>query len=95
MTEEQIVIQFQQILATLKRIVEASGDLAERVDGLEKSSGDTLGALTSIQGNVQLLLDTYQSQAMKQNMMNEQVAKSIAELQAKVAELSGGGETIM
>src|SRR5689334_17537426 len=95
MSNEQIVEQFQQILATLKRIVEASGDLAARVDGLERSSGDTLGALTSIQGNVQLLLDTYQAQGIKQNRINEQVARSIADLEAKLAELGGGATPVM
>ena len=95
MSQDQIVEQFQQILATLKRIVEASGDLAARVEGIERSTGDTLGALTSIQGTVQLLLETYQSHGTRQNAINEQVARSIADLEAKIAALGGGATQVM
>jgi len=94
MSPEQIVEQFQQILTTMKRIVDASSELAERVDGLERRSGDSLGALTAIQGHVQLLLDTYQSESAKQNKINEQVDRSIAQLEARIAAMGGGGSPV-
>lgn len=90
MSPEQIVEQFQQVVGTLKRIVEASGNLEGRVVGLERNWGDTLGALTAIQGNVQLLLETYQSHTIEQNQLNERLESRIADLEARFAALDGG-----
>ena len=84
MSPEQVVAQFQQILATLQRIVNASSDLNDRVDALEASSGETLGRLTELQGNLQILLDTYQSHAKAQSELNEHLAQSLAALDARV-----------
>ena len=90
MSPEQVVDQFQQILGALKKIVEASATTAGRVEALESRSGDLLGALTSIQGNLQMLLETYQGQAESQSDLNQEVSRRLASLEAKVATLSGG-----
>src|SRR5207249_8040084 len=51
MTNEEIVTQFQQIVETLQRIVNATGDLAARVEQIEDRTAEELGLLTGIQGN--------------------------------------------
>ncbi len=84
MTPDQVVSQFQQILSTMQRIVNASADLAERVDGLEQNSGELLGRLTDIQGNLQLLLD-------KQTDLQKQVLHDYELLEARVRALEVGG----
>ena len=76
--------QFQQILSTMQRIVNASADLAERVDGLEQNSGELLGRLTDIQGNLQLLLE-------KQTDLQKQVLHDYELLEARVRALEVGG----
>ena len=82
MTPDQVVAQFQQILSTMQRIVSASADLAERVDGLEQNSGELLGKLTDIQGNLQLLLE-------KQTELQSQVLHDYESLEARVRALEG------
>ena len=84
MTPDQVVAQFQQILSTMQRIVNASADLAERVDGLEQNSGELLGKLTDIQGNLQLLLE-------KQTDLQKQVLHDYELLEARVRALEVGG----
>ena len=61
MSNEEVVRQLQQIVQTLKRVVEASGELAERVDALEHRSGEEVGMLTSLAGNLQVLADQLQA----------------------------------
>lgn len=84
MTPDQVVTQFQQILSTMQRIVNASADLAERVDGLEQNSGELLGRLTDIQGNLQLLLE-------KQTDLQKQVLHDYELLEARVRALETAG----
>jgi len=84
MTPDQVVTQFQQILSTMQRIVNASADLAERVDGLEQNSGELLGRLTDIQGNLQLLLE-------KQTDLQKQVLHDYELLEARVRALEVTG----
>ena len=80
MTPDQIVSQFQQILGTMQRIVAASADLAERVDGLEQNSGELLGKLTAIQGNLQLVLE-------KQTELHDQFLQDYERLESRVRAL--------
>lgn len=89
MSHDQIVQQFQQIVDTLKRTIEASASLAERVEALERNSGDALGVLTSLQGNLQILLDQYQTQAQAQNRFNQDLSASVSRLEARIAVLEG------
>ena len=87
MSSEQIIDQFRQILATLQRIVDASQELDNRVTRVESNSGETLGLMTSIQGNLQVLLESYQVQSDAQNKINQDVAEAMAQLQTKVQAL--------
>lgn len=84
MTPDQVVAQFQQILSTMQRIVNASSDLADRVDGLEQNSGELLGKLTDIQGNLQLLLE-------KQTDLQKQVLQDYELLESRVRALEVRG----
>jgi hypothetical protein len=87
MSPEQVVAQFQQILATLQRIVAASSGLSDRVDVLEQNSGETLGRLTELQGHVQILIETYQAHAKVQSELNDQLARAIAAIEARLEAL--------
>ena len=87
MSSEQIIDQFRQILATLQRIVDASQELDNRVTRLESNSGEALGLMTSIQGNLQVLLESYQIQSDAQNKINQDVGEAMAQLQMKVEAL--------
>ena len=90
MSSEQIIDQFRQILATLQRIVDASQELDNRVTRLESNSGEALGLMTSIQGNLQVLLESYQVQSDAQNKINQEVGEAMAQLHAKVEALERG-----
>ena len=90
MSEEQIVEQFQQIFDTLKRIVDASGELAARVDKLEQNWGDAVGALTAIQGSVQVLLESHRAEGARQNQFHEHIIRSLAQLEVRVSAMDGG-----
>ena len=87
MTSDEIVEQLKQILEMLRRTIEASGELAQRVELLEEGSGEKLGVLTSLQGNLKVLLETYQAQAEAQSRTNLDVAESIKRLEARVTAL--------
>jgi hypothetical protein len=88
-TPDQIVDQFQQVVGTLKRTIEASAAVAGRVEELERNSGETIGMLTSLQGNVQVLLETYQAQAKAQNDLLTALAQRVGELESRIAILEG------
>jgi len=87
MTSDEIVEQLKQILEMLRRTIEASGELAQRVELLEEGSGEKLGVLTSLQGNLKVLLETYQAQAEAQSRTNLDVVESIKRLEARVTAL--------
>jgi hypothetical protein len=90
MSTEQIVEQFQQIVETLQKIIAGSQGLNERVESLEHGTGEILGSLTSIQSNLQMILENYRQQSETQNKINRHIADSIAQLEAKVAALESG-----
>jgi hypothetical protein len=48
MSPDEIVTQFQQIVETLRRVVEAPADVAARVEA-EHDNGEKLGLLTGLQ----------------------------------------------
>jgi hypothetical protein len=87
MSPDEIVTQFQQIVATLKRTIEASAELAERVAVLEQQTGEKLGLLTSLQGHLKVLLETYQAQTEAQHATNLSLAESVRLLGARIAAL--------
>src|SRR5947207_15374523 len=93
MTPDEIVKQLQQIVGTLQQIVQASAALAERVETLEQQSGEKVGVLTSLQGHLQVLLETYQKQVTAQETTNRTVLEALATLEARLdaIESAGGG----
>jgi len=91
MTQDEIVKQFQQIVGTLQQIVQASGALAERVETLEQQSGQRVDVLTSLQGHLQMLLETYQKQVAAQETTNRTVLEALGTMEARLAAVEGGG----
>ena len=80
MTHEQVVDQLRQIVATLQRIVAASGELADRVAAMESRSNE-VGPLTAIQGSLTLLLEQIQKQGEEQARLNADLNQRIAALE--------------
>ena len=81
---DEIVKQLQQIVSTLQQIVHASAELADRVAALEQQSGEKVGVLTSLQGHLQVLLETYQKQVAAQDLTNRSVLEGIGSLEARL-----------
>jgi cell division septum initiation protein DivIVA len=88
-TQEQVIDQLRQIVATLQRIVTASGELADRVATLESRSSE-LGPLTAIQGSLSLLLEQIQRQREEQASTNASLSKRIESLEAHIFPSSRG-----
>ena len=91
MTTDEIVKQFQQIVGTLQQIVQASADLAARVETLEQQSGEKVGVLTSLQGHLQVLLETYQKQITAQEATNQKVLETLGMIETRLNALEGRG----
>jgi len=79
MTNEEIVAQFQQIVDTLQRIVNATGDLAGRVEQMEDRTAEQLGLLTGIQGNLGVLVEQFE----KQDKENAELRARLEALEAR------------
>ena len=82
MSNEEVVRQLQQIVATMKRVIEASGELAERVEALERRSGDELGMLTSLGGNLQVLAEQLQSREEAERALIQDLSERVSRLEA-------------
>jgi hypothetical protein len=82
MSNEEVVRQLQQIVATMKRVIEASGELAERVEALERRSGDELGMLTSLGGNLQVLAEQLQSREEAERALIQDLSERVSHLEA-------------
>ena len=87
MSNDEIVTQMQQIVSTLQQIVQASGELATRVETLEQQAGEKVGAMTSLQGHLQLLLETYQKQIASQETTNRAVLEALGTLEGRLNSL--------
>ena len=81
---DEFAKQLQQIVSTLQQIVHASAELADRVAALEQQSGEKVGVLTSLQGHLQVLLETYQKQVAAQDLTNRSVLEGIGSLEARL-----------
>jgi K+-sensing histidine kinase KdpD len=92
LTHEQIVDQLRQIVATLQRIVSASGELADRVTTLESRSHE-LGPLTAIQGSLTLLLEQIQRQGEEQARLNADLNQRIEALETHLFPSERPGQT--
>ena len=88
---DEIVNQLQQIVSTLQQIVHASAELADRVAALEQQSGEKVGVLTSLQGHLQVLLESYQQQVAAQDLTNRSVLEGIGNLEARLNALESLG----
>jgi len=82
MSNEEVVRQLQLIVATMKRVIEASGELAERVEALERRSGDELGMLTSLGGNLQVLAEQLQSREEAERASIQDLSERVSHLEA-------------
>ena len=91
MSPDEIVKQLQQIVGTLQQIVQASADLAARVGSLEQQSGDRFGLLTSLQGHLKVLLETYQKQVTAQEATNRKVLEALGALETRLDAIESGG----
>jgi len=91
MSPDEIVKQMQQIVSTLQQIVQASAELAGRVEALEQQAGEKVGAMTSLQGHLQLLLETYQKQIALQETTNRAVLDALGALEGRLDALESGG----
>ena len=87
MSSDEIVKQLQQIVNMLQQIVQASAELADRVEKLEQQSGEKVGVLTSLQGHLQVLLETYQKQVAAQDTTNRAVLDALGAFEARIAVL--------
>ena len=94
MSPDEIVKQLQQIVSTLQQIVQGSADLAQRVQALEQQSGEKVGLLTSLQGHLQVLLETYQKQVTAQEATNRTVLEALGALEARLDAIDLGGGTL-
>jgi hypothetical protein len=84
MTTDEIVKQLQQIVGTLQQIVHASADLATRVEAVEQQTGEKIGVLTSLQGHLQVLLETYQKQVTAQEATNQKVLETLGMIETRL-----------
>jgi len=83
MSNEEIVRQLQQIVETMKRIVDASGELAERVEALERRSGEEVGMLTSLGGNLQVLAEQLQTRGEADRELIQDLSDRLGRLEAR------------
>jgi peptidoglycan hydrolase CwlO-like protein len=90
-SSDDIIKQFQQIVSTMQQIVHASAELAERVGTLEHQSSDKVDVLTSLQGHLHVLLETYQKQVAAQDATNRAVVEGIGSLETRLAALESLG----
>jgi hypothetical protein len=81
MSNEEVVRQLQQIVATMKRVIEASGELAERVEALERRSGEEIGMLTSLGGNLQVLAEQLQSREQAERALIHDLSERVLRLE--------------
>ena len=93
MSPDEIVKQMQQIVSTLQQIVQASGELAGRVESLEQQAGEKVGLLTSLQGHLHVLLETYQKQVSAQDATNRTVLEALGSLESRLNALESTGGT--
>lgn len=92
MSPDEIVKQMQQIVSTLQQIVQASSELAGRVDALEQQSGEKVGLLTALQGHLQVLLETYQKQVAAQDATNRTVLEALGTLEGRLNAVESSGD---
>jgi hypothetical protein len=83
MSNEEVIRQLQQIVATMKRVIDASAELAERVDALERRSGEEIGMLTSLGGNLQVLAEQLQAREEAERALIHDLSERVERLEAR------------
>jgi hypothetical protein len=79
--------QLQQLLATLKETIEASADLASRVEALELAIVEIRNGLVGIREGLQTYFDSYKSQTEMQIKLHSDMVASIGRLEARIEAL--------
>jgi hypothetical protein len=79
--------QLQQLLATLKETIEASADLASRVEALELAIVEIRSGLVGIREGLQTYFDSYKAQTEMQIKLHTDMVASIGRLEARIEAL--------
>jgi uncharacterized coiled-coil DUF342 family protein len=79
--------QLQQLLATLKETIEASADLARRVEALELAIVEIRNGLVGIREGLQTYFDSYKTQMEMQIKLHSDMVASIGRLEARIEAL--------
>ena len=79
--------QLQQLLATLKETIEASADLAGRVEALEQAIVEIRNGLVGIREGLQTYFDSYKAQTEMQIKLHTDMVASIGRLEARIEAL--------
>ena len=79
--------QLQQLLATLKETIEASADLAGRVEALELAIVEIRSGLVGIREGLQTYFDSYKAQTEMQIKLHSDMVATIGRLEARIEAL--------
>jgi hypothetical protein len=79
--------QLQQLLATLKETIEASADLARRVEALELAIVEIRNGLVGIREGLQTYFDSYKAQTEMQIKLHSDMVATIGRLEARIEAL--------
>jgi len=79
--------QLQQLLTTLKETIEASADLASRVEALELAIVDIRNGLVGIREGLQTYFDSYKAQTEMQIKLHSDMVATIGRLEARIEAL--------
>ena len=79
--------QLQQLLVTLKETIEASADLARRVEALELAIVEIRNGLVGIREGLQTYFDSYKTQMEMQIKLHSDMVATIGRLEARIEAL--------
>jgi hypothetical protein len=79
--------QLQQLLATLKETIEASAELASRVEALELAIVEIRNGLVGIREGLQTYFDSYKAQTEMQLKLHSDMVATIGRLEARIEAL--------
>jgi hypothetical protein len=79
--------QLQQLLLTLKETIEASADLASRVEALELAIVEIRNGLVGIREGLQTYFDSYKTQTEMQLKLHSDMVATIGRLEARIEAL--------
>ena len=79
--------QLQQLFDTLKGTIEASSDLASRVEALERVSIEIRDGLVGIRESLHTYFDSYKAQTEMQIKLHSDMVASIGRLETRIEAL--------